>query len=60
MNETEIRELLKLIRGIEHYLERALRTEQEKNEGRLKEQLTAQGIEIDETDKTEDWNEFPL
>jgi hypothetical protein len=46
VNETELRELLKLIRGVEHYIERCLRTEQEKNEERLAKQLAASGIEV--------------
>jgi len=50
MTEQELRELLKLIRGVEHFIEKCLRTEQEKNEERLKKQLEAQGIEIDNTD----------
>ena len=39
MNEQEVRELLKLVRGIEHFLERCLKTMTEK-------QLKSQGIEI--------------
>ena len=48
MNEQEIRELLKLVRGIEHYLERALKTITEK-------QLKEQGVEIT-SDPT--WKDF--
>lgn len=46
MNEHELRELLKLIRGVEHFIERCLRSEQEKNEERTKKVLEAQGIDI--------------
>lgn len=46
MNEQELRELLKLIRGVEHFIERCLRSEQEKNEERTKKVLEAQGIDI--------------
>lgn len=41
MNEHDVRELLKLVRGIEHFLERCLKTITEK-------QLKQQGIEITE------------
>lgn len=46
MNEQELRDLLKLQRSIVHFIERCLRTEQEKNEDRVKKQLEATGIEI--------------
>jgi len=52
MNEQELRELLKLIRGIEHFIERCLRTEKEKNEERLKKQLENSGINITEEECT--------
>lgn len=53
MTEMELRELLKLIRGVEHYIEKCLRSEQEKNEERAKKHLEAQGIEIDSTTETQ-------
>jgi len=57
MNEQELRELLTLIRGIEHYLERCLKTEQEKNEDRLTKHLQAQGVEVTEEREFWPWNE---
>lgn len=48
MNEHELRELLKLIRGVEHYIEKCLKTEQEKNEDRLKEHLANTGVAVNE------------
>lgn len=56
MNEQDIRELLKLIRGIEHFLERCLKTITEK-------QLKQQGIEVtdDKYDIPEVYEtEFPI
>lgn len=51
MTETELRDLLKLVRGIEHYIERCLRTEQEKNEDRVKKQLENSGVKfVDDED----------
>ena len=46
MNEQELRELLKLVRGVAHYIERCLKTEQEKNDERMKKQVEAQGIRV--------------
>lgn len=48
MNEHELRELLKLVRGIEHYIEKCLKTEQEKNEDRLKVHLANAKAQIEE------------
>jgi hypothetical protein len=59
MNEQELRELLKLIRSVEHFIERCLRTEQEKNEERLKQQLSEQGI-IFQEEPDSIMKEFPL
>jgi hypothetical protein len=61
MNESELRELLKLQRGIVHYIERCLKTEKEKNEERIKKQLESTGIEIDDSPTpveatTEEWD----
>jgi N-glycosylase/DNA lyase len=39
MNEQELRDILKIVRQLEHYIERCLRTEKEKNEERIKKQL---------------------
>ena len=55
MNEQELRELLKLIRSVEHFIEKCLRTEQEKNEDRVKQQLENSGITV-----TTEKEEFPL
>lgn len=52
MNESELRELLKLIRGVEHYIEKCLRTEQEKNEDRVKKQLKNAGVSVTESGRT--------
>ena len=62
MTETELRELLKLVRGVEHYIERCLKTEKEKNEDRIKQQLENAGIEIDydETVSTSPLEDFEL
>lgn len=58
MNEHDVRELLKLVRGIEHFLERCLRTMTEK-------QLKEKGIQITPNKKEDDIpieyeTEFPL
>lgn len=50
MTETELRELLKLVRSVEHYIEKCLRTEQEKNEERIQNQLEAAGVKVTEDD----------
>jgi hypothetical protein len=46
MTETELRELLKLVRAVEHYIEKCLRTEREKNEDRIRNQLDAAGVRV--------------
>lgn len=48
MNEQDIRELLKLIRGIEHFLERCLKTITEK-------QLEEKGVEIVQVDEPQSY-----
>lgn len=58
MNEQELRELLKLIRGVEHFIERCLRTEQEKNEERTRKHLEAQGITVTQSLQNEGTSEF--
>jgi hypothetical protein len=60
MTEQELRELLKLIRGVEHFIERCLKSEQEKNELRMQEQLKASGIQIESNTKDEPYVEFDL
>jgi hypothetical protein len=46
MNETELREMIKLLKGVVHYMERCLKSEKEKNEERLKKQLENSGVSI--------------
>jgi len=60
MTETELRELLKLVRGVEHYLEKCLRTESEKNEERIKKQLDAAGIKYSNDEESSISEEFEL
>lgn len=52
ITETEIRDILKIVRQLERVLEQALRSEVEKNEDRVRKQLEASGISID-SDSTE-------
>jgi len=58
MNEQELRELLKLQRGIVHFIERCLRSEEEKNIERTQRQLEAQGIIVSQEELIE--NEFDI
>jgi hypothetical protein len=60
VTETELRELLKLIRGVEHYIERCLRTEQEKNEDRVKQQLENSGVTVTDGTVESPMEEFEL
>lgn len=46
ISEIELRDILKIIRQLERVIEQALRSEEEKNEERLRKQLESQGIAI--------------
>lgn len=46
ISETELRDILKIVRQLERVLENALRSEEEKNQDRIKEQLRQAGVEI--------------
>lgn len=46
VSQEELREILKIIRQLEKVIEKALRTEEEKNEERIRKQLEASGISV--------------
>lgn len=46
ISENELRDILKIQRQLVRVIEQALRTEQEKNEDRLRQQLKNSGIDI--------------
>jgi hypothetical protein len=60
MNEFEVRELLHLLKGVVTYIERCLRTEQEKNEERLKKQLENSGVTVTDGTVESPMEEFEL
>lgn len=47
ISENELRDILKIQRQLVRVLENALKSEQEKNEERLKRQLEASGIDVE-------------